>query len=168
MALLVLAVQAWRVLVTDGLSRTALAALTNGGSHTVERHFAAEELAAGALADYDAVIIRSATYLSADAIRAGAAGRLRVIGRAGVGVDNIDLTAAKAASCWVLNTPGASTTSIVELTFAHLLAAARGLQISDYGLKSGNWLKGQLRLVPFTQSRCPTILLKYKSCKLHP
>lgn len=105
----------------------------------------ADELTAGGLSKHDAVIIRSATTLTAEAIAAGE-DRLTVIGRAGVGVDNIDINAARNAGCWVLNTPGASTTSVVELTLAHMLAAARGLQAADAGLKSGRWLKGQLRL----------------------
>ena len=134
-----------RVLVTDGLAPAALSALSAGASVT-DRHYSAAELAEGVLADYDAVIIRSATVLSAGAIRAGAAGRLRVIGRAGVGVDNIELGAAAEGGCWVLNTPSASTASVVELTIAHLLAAARGLQTADYGMKSGKWLKGAIRM----------------------
>ena len=134
------------VLVTDGLARKALSLLSSRGLTVVEKHLAPEELAAGGLAEYDAVIIRSATTLSADAIAAGSRGRLRIIGRAGVGVDNVDLDAAQLADCWVLNTPGASTSSVVELTLAHMLAAARGLQAADEGLKSGRWLKGQIRL----------------------
>jgi len=69
-----------------------------------------------------------------------------VIGRAGVGVDNIELRAAEEGGVWVLNTPGASTASVVELTVAHLLAAARGLQAAEVGMKSGRWLKGQIRM----------------------
>ena len=134
-----------RVLITDGLAPAAISALSAGSSVT-DRHYSSAELADGVLAEYDAVIIRSATVLSADAIRAGAAGRLRVIGRAGVGVDNIELGAAAEGGCWVLNTPGASTASVVELTIAHLLAAARGLQTADYGMKSGKWLKGAIRM----------------------
>jgi len=134
------------VLVTDGLAPAALSKLSEGGCSVVEQHFTPDELLAGALADYDAVIIRSATTLEADAIALGCAGRLRVIGRAGVGVDNIAVQAASTADCWVLNTPGASTASVVELTLAHLLAAARGLQLADYGLKSGLWLKGKIRM----------------------
>ena len=151
-------VQGWKVLVADGLAPTAMRVLSAGGVQTVEQHLPSKELAAGALADFDAVIIRSATTLSADAISAGAAGRLRIIGRAGVGVDNIDLPAAQAANVWVLNTPGASTISLVELTMAHLMAAARGLQLADYGLKSGLWLKGQLRLAaPLAISSAPLV-----------
>jgi len=109
--------------------------LRSAGANVVERHYAQTELGA-ALGEYDAVIIRSATTLTSEIIEAGAGGRLRVIGRAGVGVDNVDIEAARAAGCWVLNTPGAPTTSLVELTLAHMFAAARGLQDADVGLKS--------------------------------
>ena len=134
------------ILITDGLAPAALSLLSASGAKVVQEHFNADALAAGALAEHDAVIIRSATSLSAEAIQSGAAGRLRVIGRAGVGVDNIDVAAAGAAGCCVLNTPGASTRSVAELTIGHMLAAARGLQAADAGLKTGLWLKGQIRL----------------------
>ena len=123
------------ILVADGLAPSALTLLRSAGANVVERHYAQAELGA-ALGEYDAVIIRSATTLTSEIIDAGVGGRLRVIGRAGVGVDNVDVEAARAAGCWVLNTPGAPTTSLVELTLAHMLAAARGLQDADVGLKS--------------------------------
>jgi len=133
------------ILVADGLAPSALTLLRSAGANVVERHYAQAELGA-ALGEYDAVIIRSATTLTSEMIDAGVGGRLRVIGRAGVGVDNVDVDAARAAGCWVLNTPGAPTTSLVELTLAHMLAAARGLQDADVGLKSHTWLKGQIRM----------------------
>ena len=126
--------------VTDGLAPAALAALKAGGANVVS-----EPISDGSdLAAHDAVIIRSATTLGADALAAGAAGKLRVVGRAGVGVDNIDLAAAAAAGLWVLNTPGASTASVVELTLAHLLASTRQLATADRGLREGRWLKAEL------------------------
>ena len=92
--------------VTDGLAPAALAALKAGGATVVSEPISDPS----DLAAHDAVIIRSATTLGAGApLAAGAAGKLRVVGRAGVGVDNIDLAAAAAAGLWVLNTPGAST-----------------------------------------------------------
>ena len=145
LALTTLAMARPSVLVTDGLSPGAISLLSDS-VRVVETHYSAEDLDAGSLAEHDAVIIRSATYLSAKAIAAGAAGKLRVIGRAGVGVDNIDVQAASNSGCFVLNTPGANTKSVSELTLAHMLAAARGMQQADAGLKSGRWLKGQLRL----------------------
>ncbi|KAL3909985.1 MAG: hypothetical protein SGPRY_009224 [Prymnesium sp.] len=134
-----------RVLLTDGLAPAGVQRLAKSAT-VIDRHYTPQELDDGALAEYDAVVIRSATRLTEEAIRAGVSGRLRVIGRAGVGVDNIELEAAAEGGCWVLNTPSASTASVVEMTIAHLLASARGLQQSDVGLKSGVWLKGQLRL----------------------
>ncbi len=133
------------ILVADGLAPSALALLKNGGATVVDKHYSQAELGA-VLGEHDAVIIRSATTLTPEIISAGAAGKLRVIGRAGVGVDNVDVAAARHAGCWVLNSPGAPTTSLVELTLAHMLAAARGLQSADVGLKSHKWLKGQIRL----------------------
>eukprot|EP00965_Chrysotila_dentata_P214258 6188095-Pleurochrysis_carterae.AAC.1 len=130
-----------RVLITDGLAQEAIAALQAGGAEVIERSLTSDELSSGALAEYDGVIIRSATRLDAKAISAGAAGNLRLIGRAGVGVDNINMHAASANGLWVLNTPSASTISVVELTLAHLLAASRQLPRSDRGLREGVWLK---------------------------
>ena len=136
---------AQRVLVTDGLAPAALDALAAGGADVTSRSLTEDELCAGALAAYDAVIIRSATTLRADALSAGAAGRLRVVGRAGVGVDNIDVAGAHASGVTVVNTPSASTASVVEMTLALLFAAARNLPAADRGLRSGEWLKPPAR-----------------------
>ena len=138
--------QRFSVLITDGLAPPAISLLSEGGVEVVQQHLSMDELTSGGLGEHDAVIIRSATTLTREAVEAGVRGKLSVIGRAGVGVDNIDIEAARDCGCWVLNTPGASTTSVVELTIAHMLAAARGLQESDVGLKSGRWLKGQVQL----------------------
>ena len=141
-----LSVQKPSILITDGLDRAAISLLTSAGAEVVEQHLTLEELNGDGLKGHDAVIIRSATSLSAAAIQSGTSGKLRVIGRAGVGVDNVDTDAAAAAGCYVLNTPGASTRSVAELTLGHMLAAARGLQAADTGLKSGRWLKGKIKL----------------------
>lgn len=135
------------VLVTDGLSPSAISLLSEHAD-VIEHHYSSDELNSGALTEYDGVIIRSATSLSAQALRMGAHGRLRAVGRAGVGVDNIDLEGARESKLWVLNTPGASTSSVVELALAHMLGAARGLQASDAGLRNGIWLKGNVRKLP--------------------
>jgi phosphoglycerate dehydrogenase-like enzyme len=132
------------VLITDGGSACMKSLLSAAGLRVVERHLTAAELAGGCLAEHDAVIVRSATTLEAGAIAAGAAGALRVIGRAGVGVDNIDVASARRSRCWVLNSAGASTNSVVELTLAHLLGAARRVSYADRQLRSGVWVKGKL------------------------
>jgi D-3-phosphoglycerate dehydrogenase len=91
------------------------------------------------IADYDALIIRGQTQVTADVI--DAATRLKVIGRAGVGVDNIDLEAAKQRNITVVNAPSSTTVAVSELAFGLLLALARGIPRADATMKQGQWLK---------------------------
>jgi D-3-phosphoglycerate dehydrogenase len=95
-----------------------------------------------ALADADALIVRSATTV--DAALIAAAPRLRAIARAGAGVDNIDVDAAAARGIVVMNAPGASTTSVAELTLALMLALARQIPAADRSMKAGRWDKKAL------------------------
>jgi D-3-phosphoglycerate dehydrogenase len=117
--------------------------LINAGHNVVEQHFTQEELASGALADFDAVVIRSATKLNSEVIEKSS--NLKFIGRAGVGVDNIDLHAATKSGIVVCNTPQASTNSVVELTIGHLLASCRHIPRGDRGLREGLWEKKLLK-----------------------
>ncbi len=135
-----------RICVTDGMEAKALAKLEEAGHEVVLHHFTAEELGKGALAEYDAVVIRSATIMTAKVIKvsSGRKGSLRLIGRAGVGVDNIDLKAATRARVAVCNTPGASTHAVVELTIGHLLASVRHIATGDRTLRAGEWQKKRL------------------------
>lgn len=91
----------------------------------------------------DALIVRSATQVDAEMI--GAASKLRVIGRAGIGVDNIDLEAATRAGVLVVNTPQANTVSAAEHTMALLLAQARNVAQADAALRSGSWDRKRFR-----------------------
>ena len=141
---LVVGLLAPRVLVTDGLALEAKQALEARGAVIKEEPNCMSELEEGLLAEFDAVIVRSATSLSARALTLGSKGKLRVVGRAGIGVDNIDMAGVKAAKVWLLNSAGASATSVVELTLAHLLATARSLPRADRALRRGEWLKGKL------------------------
>ena len=84
-----------------------------------------------------AVIVRSATAITAEVI--AAAPRLTVIGRAGIGVDNIDVAAATARGIAVLNTPDANATTTAELTLAHILSLSRNLPQADRSVKAGAW-----------------------------
>ncbi|MPY66090.1 phosphoglycerate dehydrogenase [Deinococcus sp. SDU3-2] len=90
------------------------------------------------LPDYDALITRSRTRVDRELLEA-AGPRLRVIGRGGVGVDNIDLDACSRRGILVLNAPESNTVSAAELALAHLLAAARGLTRSDRRTRAGQW-----------------------------
>ena len=131
------------IAVTDGMDPVAVNNLINAGHNVVEQHYTQEELASGALADFDAVVIRSATKLSSEVIEKSS--NLKFIGRAGVGVDNIDLRAATKSGIVVCNTPQASTNSVVELTIGHLLASCRHIPRGDRGLRDGLWEKKLLK-----------------------
>jgi D-3-phosphoglycerate dehydrogenase len=129
-----------KIVVTDGMSKDAVSLLEKNGHEVTLQSFSKEELLQGCLSDFDAIIVRSATKLPKEVIES-TGGNLRVIGRAGVGVDNIDLAAASDAGIAVVNAPLASTQSVVELTIAHLLASIRHISKSDRGLRLGKWEK---------------------------
>lgn len=95
-----------------------------------------------ALADADALIVRSATRVDAELL--AAAPRLRVVARAGAGVDNVDLDAASAGGVLVVNAPGANSISVAEHALALLLASARSVAQADAQLKAGRWEKTRL------------------------
>jgi D-3-phosphoglycerate dehydrogenase len=94
-----------------------------------------------AIPDYDALIVRGRTKVSAQVIAAGRA--LKVVGRAGVGVDNIDLEAAKEQGVAVVNAPQATSLAVAELTLGLMFALARMIPRADASIKSGQWLKKQ-------------------------
>ena len=98
---------------------------------------------AATLPDADALIVRSAVDVNADVLRS--AGKLRVIGRAGVGVDNIDLDAATKAGIAVMNTPGANAVAVAEHTLALMLALARHIVRADTTTRAGKWEKKSLQ-----------------------
>lgn len=124
-----------RIAVTDGMAESAVSMLIEAG-HEVD-------MDPTQLDGFDAVVIRSATKMTSEAI--SAAPSLQLIGRAGVGVDNIDLVTATNAGILVCNTPGSSTQSVVELTLGHLLASVRHIPKADRDLRSGNWSKKALK-----------------------
>jgi D-3-phosphoglycerate dehydrogenase len=94
------------------------------------------------IGDYEAVVVRSATKIRADAIEQGQ--RLKVIGRAGAGLDNIDVAAAQERGIRVVNSPDANTAAVAELTLALLLGLARHLPRADASMKAGRWAKKEL------------------------
>jgi D-3-phosphoglycerate dehydrogenase len=98
---------------------------------------------AGRLADATALIVRSATQVDAGLL--AAAPHLKVIGRAGIGVDNIDLDTATAAGILVVNAPAANTISAAEHTMALLLAQARSVPAADASLRAGRWERARFQ-----------------------
>src|ERR1700756_1382474 len=91
------------------------------------------------LADCDALVVRSAVKVTKDVL--AAAPKLRVIGRAGVGVDNVDLPAATEAGVLVMNTPGGNAVSVAEQTLALMLSMARSVPQASASMKAGKWEK---------------------------
>lgn len=130
----------YKILVSDGLSEDGLALLRTGGEVTVNPKITPEELLA-VLPEYDALVVRSRTKVTARVIEAGTAGRLKVIGRAGVGVDNIDVAAALAKGVIVVNSPLAASVSVAEHTLGLMLALARLIPAADASMKQNKWEK---------------------------
>ncbi|MBC7098800.1 D-2-hydroxyacid dehydrogenase [Candidatus Bipolaricaulota bacterium] len=129
-----------RVLICDPLAESAVARLKAAGLEVVEKPgMSQEELAAELAKGYEAVVVRSATKVRKPAI--DAARGLRLIVRAGVGLDNIDVEYAREKGIEVRNTPRASTVSVAELALAHMLALARALPQATLSLREGRWEK---------------------------
>src|SRR5258706_10917589 len=91
------------------------------------------------LVDCDALLVRSAVKVTSEVL--AKAPKLRVIGRAGVGVDNVDLPAATAAGVLVMNTPGGNAVSVAEHTIALMLCLARSIPLASQSTKAGKWEK---------------------------
>ena len=129
-----------RILVTDGMDAAAVEKLRKDGYEVVEQFYEPDALG-GALRDFDAVIIRSATKIKQPQIDAAKGGRLELIIRAGVGVDNIDVKYAEAAGIQVRNTPRASSNAVAELALALLFACARNISIAGHTMRENKWEK---------------------------
>ena len=129
-----------RILVTDGMDAAALAQLRQNGHEVIEQFYEPDALGA-ALRDVDAVVVRSATKLRQPVLDAAAGGRLKLIIRAGVGVDNIDVACAEAHGMTVRNTPRASSNAVAELAMAHLFSCARYISIAGHSMREGKWEK---------------------------
>lgn len=122
----------WRVLVCDGLAEVGLAELEE------ETEVVLDDLAS--LGSIDGWIVRGTTRIDGPALDS-AAPRLRVVGRAGVGVDNIDLEAARRASVMVVTAPEATTNAVAEHTLGLILALARGTAAANTAVRRGEWPK---------------------------
>lgn len=129
-----------RILVADGLAEEGLSRLREAADVVVRNGLTAVELAE-ILPGVDALIVRSQTHVSSEAVTRGS--RLRVIARAGVGVDNIDVEAATRQGILVLNTPDSSTIAAAEHTMAMLLALVRRIPHAHAALAAGRWSREQ-------------------------
>jgi len=128
-----------KVLVSDSISQKGIEILKNAGLQVdVKTGLKPEELKK-IIGEYDALVIRSATKVTADIIEA--ADKLKVIGRAGTGVDNVDKVAATKKGIVVMNTPGVNTITTAEHTIALLFSLARKVPQATASLKAGKWEK---------------------------
>ncbi len=130
-----------KVLVAAPLHPRAIEKLKEAGFEVVYEEYPSEERLIELVKDVDALIVRSKPKVTRKVIEA--AEKLKVIGRAGVGLDNIDLEAAKEKGIAVLNSPGASTESVAELAIGLMLAVARKIAFADRKMREGVWAKKQ-------------------------
>jgi D-3-phosphoglycerate dehydrogenase / 2-oxoglutarate reductase len=131
-----------RILVAESIAPEGVAALRARHEVDVRTGLSPEELRA-ALPEYDALVVRSQVDVDAAAIAAGS--RLQVIGRAGVGVDNVDLEAATRAGVTVVNAPTGNTIAAAEHTIALLFAVARRIAAADASVRRGEWKRAQFQ-----------------------
>ncbi len=132
-----------KLLITDGLSNDGLAALEQSGLFEVSFHKSVDkEALLTMLPNYEAIIIRSATKMTKELI--DAASKLKVIMRAGAGVDNVDVTHATSKKVLVLNCPGVNNNAVAELTMGFLFCLMREIPRATSGMKQNLWEKKEL------------------------
>jgi len=133
----------FRVLASDPLDPAAVAAMREAGLEVDEKTSLTPDQLAAEIGGYDAIVIRSATKVRAAIL--DAADRLRLVVRAGVGLDNVDVAHAEAKGIVVRNTPAASSNSVAELALGHILSLARHIGRGTVSLRAGKWEKKALK-----------------------
>ena len=131
-----------RVLVADPIAESAVAKIKAAGLEVVVRDKEKDGPIEEQIKGFDCVVVRSATKITREVIEA--ADKLRLVVRAGVGLDNVDQEAAKAKGVEVQNTPEAPTVSVAELVFALMFALARNVTQADSSMKDERWEKKKL------------------------
>lgn len=127
-----------KVLVADRISPKGVEYLrAHPGMEVIEAYGSTPERVKELAADVSAIVVRSETQITAEVIQAAA--KLKVVGRAGVGVDNIDVEAATERGIVVMNTPGGNTIATAELTFTHMLCGARPVPQAAASMRAGKW-----------------------------
>jgi D-3-phosphoglycerate dehydrogenase len=132
------------ILITDKMANEALDVLKKAGHNVVFDEMDADTLLKE-IGKYDALMVRSRTKATSDIVKKGAEGKLKVIGRAGIGVDNIDIETAGKNKIPVVNSPTGATASVAELTIGHMLTLSRHIAHADKTMKKGEWAKKQLK-----------------------
>ena len=132
-----------RVLVSDPIAESALKKIKDSGLEAVVRDKDKDGPLEEQIKGFDGIIVRSASKVTRSVIEA--ADKLRVVVRAGVGLDNVDQEAAKEHGITVLNTPEAPSVSVAEMVFALMFAMARKVTSADSSMKDERWEKKKLR-----------------------
>ena len=132
-----------KVLLNDGLEKEGLSIFQQAGIETDTKKRDATQLVAE-ISQFDALVVRSATKVTREVIEAGAKGKLKIIGRAGVGFDNIDVIAASEYGVVVKIAPFGSTNAVAELAVGLMLAISRNIPQAHHSLKNGVWVKKKL------------------------
>jgi D-3-phosphoglycerate dehydrogenase len=133
-----------KILLNDGLEKEGIALLQESGLETDSRKRDLQALIAE-IGQFDALIVRSATKVTREVIEAGAKGKLKIIGRAGVGYDNIDVTAASENGVVVKSAPYGNTNAVAELTLGLMLNVSRYIPLAHQSLRNGLWKKEKLK-----------------------
>ncbi len=133
-----------KILITDKMAEEAVQLLKDEGHDVVYNEMDAITLLKE-IPKYDALMVRGRTKAVKEIVEAGAQGNLKVIGRAGIGVDNVDIKAAATHGIAVVNAPTGSTISVAELAIGHMLSLSRHLYKADATMKRGEWVKKQLK-----------------------
>ncbi|MFB0501136.1 MAG: D-2-hydroxyacid dehydrogenase [Candidatus Bathyarchaeia archaeon] len=132
-----------RVLVCDPIHEEGMEKLRQAGFEVDAKPVISHEELRSSVSNYDALIVRSRTKVTKEIIEAGT--QLKIIGRAGVGLDNIDLETAEKQGIAVLNTPEATAEAVAELTIGLMISLARNIPLADRATKGGKWMKKKLR-----------------------
>lgn len=138
-----------RILIADQLNDQGMAILRDSGLQAEAKTGLKEDELVAIIGEYDGLIVRSATTVTPKILEAGK--KLQVVGRAGVGVDNIDLKAATRLGIVVQNTPLGNITSAAEHAIGLLFAVARNIPRADQEMKAGRWSKKGLTGVEFSE-----------------
>lgn len=129
-----------KILANDGLDKMAIDVFETEGMKVDQGYYDVEELK-NVIRDFDVLIVRSATKVNREILDAALGGRLKLIIRAGVGIDNIDAEYAREKGFEVQNTPNASSDSVAELVIGHMFGLARFISISNVTMRDGKWNK---------------------------
>jgi D-3-phosphoglycerate dehydrogenase len=132
-----------KVLISDPIAKEGIEILKKSGIEIEEKPGLPPEELIKLIPEFDGIIVRSATKVTKDVIEAGK--NLKVIGRAGVGLDNVDREAAKTKNIKVVNTPAATSISVAELALGMMFGAARRLPQATASTKAGKWEKKKFK-----------------------